>query len=197
MSMNKDPLSLKERKHARELEAKSTQVNAWYPHSQYDGYHHGKASVRGPFGRWLLVEGGDNGMDQREYPTPVADLYDDAKYAAEAMNNYPRALNDLDSKDATIVRLRNEIKGSVCGECLLNPILSTSPGICKDCKTSKVLYSAEKANVSHIMAQGWIAGCEVMRLMLSIDDKQKKDMIKIAEDYETVVDRLNQNKRSG
>jgi hypothetical protein len=85
-------------KEIREAEAKSTRVVAWYPHSQYEGDHIGKASVRGPFGRWFLVKGGDNGMgDPVNHPTPVADLFDDAKYAAIAMNSIPLLLSELDA----------------------------------------------------------------------------------------------------
>lgn len=84
-------------KEIRDALEKSTKVVGWYPHSQFDGYHLGKASVRGPFGRWFLVEGGDNGMgDPVKHPTPVADLFDDAKYAAIAMNSVPVLLNEID-----------------------------------------------------------------------------------------------------
>lgn len=79
----------------RKLAEASTRVVGWYAHSQYDGYHPGSASVRGPFGRWLMVEGGDNGMgDPVKYPTPVADLYDDAKFAAAAMNSLVPLLDE-------------------------------------------------------------------------------------------------------
>lgn len=95
----------------RELKEKSTQVVRWYPHSQYDGYHPGKASVRGPFGRWMLIEGGEHGLG--EYGTGkaklgegVADLYDDAKFAAAAMNSLPTLLNMIETKDKTIQDLR-------------------------------------------------------------------------------------------
>jgi hypothetical protein len=89
-----------ERKMLRELAAKSTRVQGWYAHSQYDGYHPGKASVRGPFGRWLLVEGGEN--KPGELGQGVADLYDDAKFAAAAMNNLPALLDALDRIDPPV-----------------------------------------------------------------------------------------------
>ena len=89
----------KSAKELRELAAASTRVVNWYPHSQSDGgYHPGKASVRGPFGRWFLVSGGDNGMgDPIKYPVPVADLYDDAKFAAAAMNNLVPLLDEVET----------------------------------------------------------------------------------------------------
>lgn len=90
-------LTEKYEKEIKEALAKSTKVVGWYPYSQFDGYHLGKASVRGPFGRWLLVEGGDNGMgDPINHPTPVADLFDDAIYAAIAMNSVPILLNEIE-----------------------------------------------------------------------------------------------------
>lgn len=96
--MNRERLDELER-----LLSNSTKVVSWYPHSQHDGYHPGSASVRGPFGRWFLVSGGDNGMNGNP-PTPVADLYDDAKFAAAAMNSLSELIAlarwALDSKDA-------------------------------------------------------------------------------------------------
>lgn len=93
----------------RDLCDKSTRVNAWYPHSQYDGYHSGKASIRGPFGRWLLVEGGESGAPGGKLGSGVADLYDDAKFAAAAMNSMPALLDLIDEKDRKIAELKKEI----------------------------------------------------------------------------------------
>lgn len=85
----------------KELYEKSTRVVSWYAHSQYDGYHPGKASVRGPYGRWMLIEGGSNGMgDEKKYPTPVADLYDDAQYTAAALNSVPHLINKITALEA-------------------------------------------------------------------------------------------------
>lgn len=78
-----------------ELERKSSRVNGWYAHNQYDSYHPGRASVRGPFGRWLLVEGGEN--KPGELGVGIADLYDDAKFAAAIMSNARALLDDLDT----------------------------------------------------------------------------------------------------
>lgn len=103
------------------LKRESTQVVSWYAHSQGDGYHLGKASVRGPFGRWFLVQGGDNGMgDPVKYPVPVADLYADAKYAAAAMNALPGLIQDLRSAMAENVRKDAEVQStrSICQEIL-------------------------------------------------------------------------------
>lgn len=96
-----------DKKTLRALAEASTNVVAWYPHSQYDGYHPGQAAVRGPFGRWFLVSGGDNGMnDPVKYPTPVADLYDDAKFAAAAMNNLIPLLDEIEALEAEIALLK-------------------------------------------------------------------------------------------
>lgn len=84
-----------DKKKLRELANASTRVVGWYPHSQYDGYHPGRASVRGPFGRWFLVEGA-NGEVEGSPIYPVADLYDDAKFAAAAMNNLVALLDRID-----------------------------------------------------------------------------------------------------
>ena len=87
----------------KELYEKSTRVVSWYAHSQYDGYHPGKASVRGPYGRWMLIEGGSNGMgDEKKYPTPVADLILLATEARDLMGN-PR---DWKALDGVIPRYR-------------------------------------------------------------------------------------------
>lgn len=88
----------------KELCGKSTQVVGWYAHSQHDGYHPGKASVRGPFGRWFMVDGATKGQQGYEY---VADLYDDAKFAAVAMNYLPALLELLDEKDKEIKKLKS------------------------------------------------------------------------------------------
>lgn len=90
----------------RELAAKSTRVVGWYPHSQYDGYHPGKASVRGPYGRWLLVEGGEN--KPGELGHGVADLYDDAKFAAAAMNNLVHLLDEIDRLKKEVQQLKQD-----------------------------------------------------------------------------------------
>lgn len=58
LNSGESEMNKEKRNELREIANKSTRVVGWYPHSQYDGYHLGKASVRGPFGRWLLVEGG-------------------------------------------------------------------------------------------------------------------------------------------
>lgn len=88
-----------ERKMLRELANKSTRVVGWYPHSQYDGYHLGNASVRGPFGQWFLVQGAEEGTKYSEH---VADLYDDAKFAAAAMNNLVALLDEIDRLEAKV-----------------------------------------------------------------------------------------------
>ena len=52
-----------------ELKSKSTRVVAWYAHSE---------SVRGPWCRWFLIQNGDENH--------VAPKYDDARFAAMALN---------------------------------------------------------------------------------------------------------------
>ena len=97
-------------KHLREIAANSTRVVAWYPHSQYDGYHPGKASIRGPFGRWMLIEGGEN--EPGKLGSGVADLTNDAIFGAEAMNNLVPLCDEIDALRARIILLE-EIKLSV------------------------------------------------------------------------------------
>lgn len=94
----------------RTIACASTKAVAWYAHSQYDGSHPEQASVRGPFGRWFLVLGGDNGMgDPVKHPTPVAGLFDDAKFAAAAMNSLSSLLDHIDAQAAEIAELREEL----------------------------------------------------------------------------------------
>lgn len=67
----------------RELAEKATRVNAWYPHGGSDRCGDHEATVRGPFNRWLIVtDTSDPG-----YRKHVADAYDDARFAAAAMNS--------------------------------------------------------------------------------------------------------------
>lgn len=68
----------------------STQVVGWYAHP---------SAVRGPFGRWFTCSGGDNGMgDPVKYPVPVAQISDDCKFAAAAMN----ALQKIQELEASL-----------------------------------------------------------------------------------------------
>lgn len=90
----------------RELAKNSTEVVQWYPHGPGDGYHLGKGCVRGPFSRWFMVE-----EVAPEYKQCVADVYDDAKFCAAAMNNLVPLLDELDKKDQIIVGLKAMLKG--------------------------------------------------------------------------------------
>ena len=81
----------------KELEKKSTRVVQWYVYPEGDGYHPGQASVRGPFGRWLLVNGADDAPAEE-----VATKTDDAKFAAAAMNNFLPLIEEVE-------RLRKEV----------------------------------------------------------------------------------------
>ena len=67
----------------REAEFMSTDVVAWYPHSH---------EVRGPFGRWLTVSEVDSSNKSH-----VADTFEDAKFAAAAMNALPHLLDLVES----------------------------------------------------------------------------------------------------
>ncbi len=86
----------------RKLAENSTKVVSWYPHSQYDRYHPGKASVRGPFGRWFLLDGGECKNGSPELGQGVADLYDDAKFAAAAMNNLVPLLDRVEELEKSL-----------------------------------------------------------------------------------------------
>jgi hypothetical protein len=74
----------------KELKSKSTVVNGWYPHGA-EGDENSEATVRGPFCRWLKVS-----QVQPEYRKHVADMADDAKYAAAAMNSAPKLVAALE-----------------------------------------------------------------------------------------------------
>ena len=100
-----------DKEYLRNLAKNSTEVVAWYPHSKGDGYHPGRSCVRGPFGRWMLIEGGDNGMgDPVKYPTPVADLDDDAKFAAAAMNNMVPLLDEVERLETELNWLKSSVE---------------------------------------------------------------------------------------
>ena len=85
----------------KEIASYSTKVVAWYPH-WYDG------TVRGPFGRWFTLTGGDNGMgDPVKYPTPVADIGDDVAFAAAAMNSFVPLMNEVERLNGQIEAIKN------------------------------------------------------------------------------------------
>lgn len=91
------------REELREIASKSTNVVAWYSRP-YEG------QVRGPFGRWFSLDGGDNGMgDPIKYPTPVAPIGDDCDFAAAAMNNLVPLLDELDLAEKKIAELQLEL----------------------------------------------------------------------------------------
>lgn len=98
-------MTKEQKQELREIAENSTKVNSWTPHSEYDGYHPGKASVRGPFFRWLIVEQVDE--RDRKY---VADVYDDAKFAAAAMNNLVPLLNRVDKLTEALEFVHEHLK---------------------------------------------------------------------------------------
>lgn len=100
----KEALTEDYRKYLKHLCDKATQVVGWYHHNMWSN------EVRGPFGRWFTVSGGDNGMgDPVKYPVPVAELYEDAAFCAAAMSSLPALLELLDEKDAKIAELKREM----------------------------------------------------------------------------------------
>ncbi len=64
------------------LALKSTPVNSWYAHGPGDQCKNTEATVRGPYHRWFTISGATD-----QYKEHVGDLYDDARFAAAAMNN--------------------------------------------------------------------------------------------------------------
>lgn len=95
-------ITKEQREELRRLAEKSTRVNRWYHHHQWSN------EVRGPFGRWFTVLGGDNGMgDPVKYPTPVANVYEDAAFCAAAMNNIVALLDEIDRLEAANQDMRN------------------------------------------------------------------------------------------
>lgn len=77
-------------KKLKEIANKSTKVVAWYPHRGGDSVCEG-ATVRGPFFRWFQVLPGNDA-----YQDQCADSYDEAKFAAEAMNNLVPLCDEVD-----------------------------------------------------------------------------------------------------
>jgi len=71
-------------KKLRELANKSTQVVAWHPHEE-DG------TIRGPFERWLTVK-----KVLPRYEHEVANLSDEVKFVAAALNNFVPLLNEIE-----------------------------------------------------------------------------------------------------
>ena len=103
-------MTSEEIKKIRELAAKSTKVVQWWPYSQYDGYTSPNASVRGPFCRWLIVTGATEGQQGYEH---VADLYDDAQFAAAAMNNIVPALDRIARLESALKKAKGAIVFSI------------------------------------------------------------------------------------
>lgn len=83
-------------KELRDLASKSTRVVAWYPHGRGNQCGLNEATVRGPCFRWFRVVGGE------DYATRVADVEDDAKFAAAAMNNLVPLLDEIDALRALL-----------------------------------------------------------------------------------------------
>jgi len=107
MDAKRDKIMKKElRDELKKLKENSTPTVKWYPHSAGDTLPPNKASVRGPFGRWLIVQGGEG------YEEQVATLNDDAKFAASAMNAVPELIDYVDElekeRDETSERLENQ-----------------------------------------------------------------------------------------
>lgn len=84
----------------KELMENSTDVVNWYAYSEFSG-----ATVRGPWGRWFRV-------DDIVGPTKVhvASALDDAKYAAAAMNNLPKLIDELEQFRKTFDELQDMIE---------------------------------------------------------------------------------------
>jgi len=78
---------------------KSTEVVNWYPYMEVDG-----ATVRGPWGRWFRVNDIDYGKEH------VASALDDAEYAAAAMNNLPKLIDELEQFRKTFNELQDMIE---------------------------------------------------------------------------------------
>lgn len=118
-------MTKEERDELRKLINNSTKVNGWYPYRGGDNYGP-EATVRGPFFRWFRVVG----------PTPssehfTADSYDDAKFAAAAMNNLVKLLDEVDRLEDLLNKKKHPpfesfnkpycrgsyALGSACGHC--------------------------------------------------------------------------------
>lgn len=86
----------------KEIISKSTKVNSWYAHRSCEDCGPNEATVRGPFGRWLIVVGGQD--------PHTASVEDDAKYCAAAMNWLPALITENDSLLSENERLRAQLE---------------------------------------------------------------------------------------
>ena len=91
-------MSRDELEELKKVANKSTRVVGWYAHP-YEG------EVRGPFGRWFTCTGGENAGVQ---PESVADISDDCKFAAAAMNNLVPLLEHIEKLEKEIIDLTIE-----------------------------------------------------------------------------------------
>lgn len=120
-------------KKLKEIADKSTKVVAWYPHEYGDDRAYGHATVRGPFGRWFACFGGDNGMnDPIKYPTPVAEIADDVKFAAAAMNNLVPLCDEVDKLREQLRMAVEAIKSALIRQCFCDGDPNDSCALCDD-----------------------------------------------------------------
>ena len=82
-------LTSKELEEISRIERAATKANTWFAHRGGDCYGN-RATVRGPFFRWFEVREVDP-----QYQKHVAEAYDDAQYAACAMNSVPALLETV------------------------------------------------------------------------------------------------------
>lgn len=87
-------ISIAELERLKQIAAASTKVNGWYAHP-----HEGQ--VRGPFNRWFQVSDVDP-----QYAKNVAYKGDDARFAAEAMNNMLKLIECIED----LRRQRDELE---------------------------------------------------------------------------------------
>jgi hypothetical protein len=93
MEMPKSPMMSREE--LRELAGLSTRVTAWYPQG---------ATVRGPFCRWFTCADVED-----QYKQHVANVSDDTRFAAAAMNNLLPLLDELEEMEKKVADLQLEL----------------------------------------------------------------------------------------
>lgn len=95
---------------SREIVEKSSNVVRWYLH-KYDTSTGGKATIRGPFHRWVTVhEGADPTTMGNKDQCGLVDVQDDAEFICLAMNEYPHALDLIQSQQALIKELLSVVE---------------------------------------------------------------------------------------
>lgn len=138
-------------KELRELADRSTKVNSWYAHSQYENPE--GATVRGPYNRWFVIK-----EVPEIYKKHVADSYDDAKFAAEAMNNLSKLLDTIDR-----LQKQNEIMKQALEFYSNEDSYFSEPTRCVDVDNNQVFATPEVLLDKGQLARKALKDCEKLK----------------------------------